>query len=77
MEKIELVIKRMRQKVLYCNEIGEKDKKMEWYGIKSLRNPKQVEEKLPLENKLIALERNRKIRKTRSNIQKKIQESLK
>lgn len=50
---------------------------MEWYGIKSLRNPKQVEEQLPLENKLIALERNRKIRKTRSNIQKKIQESLK
>ena len=52
-EKIEMVIKRMRWKVL-CN--GKKETngiKTEWYGLKSSKTSKQVKELIAFENDLI------------------------
>ena len=75
-EKIEMVFKRMRWKVL-CN--GEKETnsiKTEWYGLKSSKTPKQVKELIPFENDLIALEQNIIFRKTRNHFQKKIQKDI-
>ena len=54
-EKIEMVIKRMRWKVL-CN--GKKKTnvmKLECYGFKSSKTPEQVKELIPFENDLIVL----------------------
>ena len=69
-EKIEMVIKRMRWKVL-CNDKKETNGiKTEWYGLKSPKTPKQVKELIPFENDLIAF------RKTRSHFQKKIKKDI-
>ena len=48
-EKIEMVIKRMRWKVS-CNGKKEANSiKTEWYGLKSSKTPKQVKEFIPFE----------------------------
>ena len=48
--KTEMVIKRMRWKVL-CNGKKETNRIItEWYGLKSLNTPKQVKELIPFEN---------------------------
>ena len=75
-EKIEMVIKRKRWKVL-CN--GKKETnviKTEWYGLKSSKTPKQVKELTPFENDLIGLVQKIRFRKTRNYCQKKIQKDI-
>ena len=57
-EKIELVIKRMRGKVL-CNDKKESNGiKIEWYGLKSSKTLEQVKDLIPFENDLIVLMQN-------------------
>ena len=77
MEKIKMVIKSMRWKVL-CN--GKKETngiKTEWYGLKSSKTLKQVKDLIPFENDLAALVQNIRFRKTRNHFQKKIQKDIK
>ena len=71
-EMIQMVIKRMRWKVL-CN--GKKETngiKTEWYGLKSPKRPKQAKKLIPFENDLIALIQNIRFRKNGNHLQKKI-----
>ena len=71
-EKIEMVIKRMRQKEL-CNWKKETNGiKTEWYGLRSSKTPKRVKELIPFENDLIALVQNIRFRQTRNHFQKNI-----
>ena len=71
-ENIEMVIKRMRWKVL-CNVKKETNGiKREWYGLKSSKTPKQVKNFIQFENDFIALVQNIKFRKTINHFQKKI-----
>ena len=66
-EKIEMVIKRMRWKVS-CNGKKETNSiKTEWCRLKSSKTLKQVKELIPFENDLIALVQNIRFR----NIYKK------
>ena len=75
-EKIEMVIKRMRGKVL-CNDKKESNSvKIEWYGLKSSKTLEQVKELIPFENDLIVLMQNVRFRKTRNHFQKKIQKDI-
>ena len=75
-EKIKMVIKRMRWKVL-CNVKKETNGiKTEWYGLKSSKTPKQVKELIPFENDLIALVQNIRFRNTRNHFQKKIKKDI-
>ena len=71
-EKIEMVIKRMRWKVLCCGKKEKSGVKTEWYGLRSSKAPKPVKELIPFENDLIALVQNISFRKTRNHFQKKI-----
>ena len=75
-EKIEMVIKRMRWKVL-CNVKKETNGiKTEWYGLKSSKTPKQVKELIPFENDLTALVQSIRFRNTRNHFQKKIKKGV-
>ena len=75
-DKTEMVIKRMRWKVL-CNSKKEtNDIKTEWYEFKSSKIPKQVKELITFENDLIALVQNIGFRKTRNRFQKKIRKDI-
>ena len=71
-EKIEMVIKRMRCKVLGNDKKETNGIKAEWHGLKSSKTLKQVKELIPFENDLIALVQNIRLRKTRNHFQKKI-----
>ena len=75
-EKIEMVIKRMRWEVL-CNSKKETNGiKTEWYVLKSSKTLKQVKELIPFENDLIALVQNIRFRNTRNHFQKKIKKDI-
>ena len=50
--------------------------KIEWYGLKSSKTPKQVKELIPFENDLIAFVQNIRFRRTRNHFQKKIQKDI-
>ena len=58
MEKIEMVIKRMRWKAIQFSDNEDNDRKTEWYGLKSLSSPRPVKELTPFENELISLVKN-------------------
>ena len=62
MEKIEIVIKRMRWKAMQFSSNEYNDSKTEWYGLKSLSSPRPVKELIPFENELISLVKNIKFR---------------
>ena len=75
-EKIEMVIKRMRWKVL-CNGKKETNSiKTEWYRLKSSKTLKQVKELIPFENDLIVLVQNIRFGNTRNDFQKKIKKDI-
>ena len=81
MEKIELVIKRMRWKAHFYNE--EKDVKenktltiIEAYGLKSLNCPPQVKELFDFESNLLDMIKSLKFRKTRSHFQRRLKEDI-
>ena len=42
MEKIEMVIKRMRDKAMHFSDIEDNDNKMEWFGVNMLSSPTPV-----------------------------------
>ena len=70
LEKIDMVITRMRWKAIHFNSdtSNSKDEQnTEWYGLKSPYTPRQVKELIPFENDLIDLIRNIKFRKVRNN----------
>ena len=69
MEKIEMVLKRMRWKAIQFSNNKNNDSKTEWYGLKSLSSPRPVKELTPFENKLISLVKNIKFRKIRNHFQ--------
>ena len=71
-----MVIKRMRQKVLYNGKKETNGIKTELYGLKSSKTPKQVKELIPFENDLTALVKNIRFTKTRNYFQKKIKEDI-
>ena len=75
MEKIEIVITRMRLKGIHFNNKNSRDnnkeENIEWYGLKSPYSPRQVKELIPFENDLVELIRNIKFRKIRSTFQEK------
>ena len=75
-EKIEMVIKRMGWKSL-CNSKKETNGiKTEWHGLKSSNISKQVKDLIPLENDLIALVQNIRVRKTKNHLQKKYKKTF-
>ena len=67
MEKVEMVITKMRWKAIHLNNndsIDNNEKEnTEWYGLKSPYSPKQVKELILFENGLVQLIRNIKFRK--------------
>ena len=81
MEKIELVIKRMRWKAHLCNEKKDvKENKSqtipETYGLKSLNCPPQVKELIQFESDLLDMIKSLKFRKTRSHFQRRLKEDI-
>ena len=56
-EKIEMVIKRMRWKVIYC-DMKENSIKTETYGVKSQKAPPPINELAAFQNDLIELVKN-------------------
>ena len=72
-ENIEIVIKRMRWKVL-CHDKKEANSiKSEWDRLESSKTPNQIKEHIPFESNLIAFVENIRFRKTRNYFQKKTQ----
>ena len=76
MEKIEMVIKRMRWKAIQFSNNENNNSKTEWYGLKSLSSPRPVKELTPFENELISLVKNIKFRKVRNHFQDRLQQDL-
>ena len=76
MEKIELVIKRMRWKALFYEQ-GNNDNIPENYGLKSLNCPPKVKEMANFENDLTNLLKVIKFRRTKSVFQRKLKEDIK
>ena len=81
MEKVEMVITRMRWKAIHFNSNDSRDnnkeENTEWYGLKSPYSPRQVKELIPFENGLVELIRNIKFRKIRNTFQEKLKEDIK
>ena len=81
MEKVEMVITRMRWKAIHFNNNDSRDnikeENTEWYGLKSPYSPRQVKELIPFENDLVELIRNIKFRKIRNTFQGKLKEDIK
>ena len=81
MEKVEMIITRMRWKATHFNSNDSRDnikeENTEWYGLKSPYSPRQVKELIPFENDLVELIRNIKFRKIRNNFQEKLKEDIK
>ena len=76
MEKIEMVIKRMRWKAIQFSNNENNDSKTEWYGLKSLSSPRPVKELTSFENELISIVKNIKFRKVRNHFQDRLQQDL-
>ena len=81
MEKIELVIKRMRWKAHFYN--GRKDTKEnetqmipETYGLKFLNCLPQVKELIKFESDLLDIVKPLKFRKTRSHFQRRLEDNI-
>ena len=81
MEKVEIVITRMRWKAIHFNNNDSRDnikeKNTEWYGLKSPYSPKQVKKLIPFENDLVESLRNIKFRKIRNTFQENLKEEIK
>ena len=81
MEKVEMVITRIRWKAIHFNNNdnidNNKEKNTDWYGLKSPSSPRQVKELIPFENDLLELLRNIKFRKIRDTFRKKLKQDIK
>ena len=76
MEKVEMVIKRMRWKAIYFENKDISEKITETYGLKSLKCPKQVRELIPFEKDLVAIFKNIKFRKINNNFQENLNKDI-
>ena len=76
-EKIEMVIKRMRWKAIHFSDNEDNDSKTEWYGLKLLSSPRSVKELTPFENELISLVKNIIFRKVRNHFEDQLQQNIK
>ena len=81
MEKIELVIKRMRWKAHFYNERKDAKEKEtqtipETYFLKSLNCPLQVKELIQFESDLLDIIKSLKFRKIRSHFQKRLKDDI-
>ena len=74
-EQIEMVIKRMRWKVIYCNMKG--SIKTETYGLKSQKTPPPIKELEAFENDLIELVKNIKFRTVHNQLQRTLKSDIK
>ena len=82
MEKIELVIKRMRRKAhcYYERKDGKENEtqmKPKTYDLKSLNCPRQVKELIQFERDLLDIIKSLKFRKTTSHFQKRLKDDIK
>ena len=75
MEKIELVIKRMRWKAFFYDQ-GNNKYTPENYGLKSLNCPPKIKEMTNFENDLINLLKSIKFRATKSSFQRQLTEDI-
>ena len=75
-EQIEMVVKRMRLRVLYCDMKGNTNK-TETYGLKSLKTPSPINELAAFENDLIELVRNIKFRIVQNWLQRTLKSDIK
>ena len=66
-QKIEIFIKIMRWKVIMYDAGCKQNRKVEKCGLKTLHSPKQVKELLAFEKELIAVVKDIKFRKARSD----------
>ena len=81
MEKMELVIKRMRWKTHSCNEnkdVKENETQTipETYGLKFLNCPSQDQDLIQFESNLLDMIKSFKVRKTRSHFQKRLKDNI-
>ena len=76
-EKIELVIKRMRWKAHFYSKYEEAKEVPENYGFKSLNCPPQIKELSAFKNELFNLLNIIKFRKVQSEFQRKLKEDIK
>ena len=74
-EQIEMVIKRMRWKVIYCSMKGRI--KTERYGLKSQKTPPLINELATFENDLIELVKNIKFRTVHNQLQRSLKSDIK
>ena len=76
MEKVEMVIVRMRWKAIHLNNNASIDsseeENTEWYELKSHYSPGQKKEIIPFENESVELIRNIKFRKIRNTFNEKL-----
>ena len=77
MDKIEMMIKRMRRKAIHFSDNEDYINKTEWYGLKSLNSPRTKKEITPFENEFVSLIKNIKFRKVRNDFQDQLQQDLK
>ena len=81
MEKVELVITRMRRRAIHFNNSDSIDNKKEentkWYGLISPCSLRQMKELIPFQNNSVELIRNINFRKIRNTFQKKLKEDIK
>ena len=83
MEKVEMVITRMRWKAIHFsnnnnNSIdNNKEENTEWYGLKPLYSPTWVKEHITFKNDLVELIRNIKFRNIRNSFLEKLKEDIK
>ena len=75
-EQIEMVIKRMRWKVIYCDMKGNRIK-TETYGLKSQKTPPPINELAAFENDLIELVKNIKFRTVQNQLQRTLKSDTK
>ena len=75
-EQIEMVIKRMRWKVISCDMKGNRIK-TETYGLKSQKTPPPINELAAFENDLIELVKNIKFRTVQNQLQRTLKSDIK
>ena len=75
-EKIEIIIKRMRWKAIMHDAGRKENRKVEKYRLKTLHSQKQVKELSAFEKELIAVVKDIKFRNARSDFQTTLQEDI-
>ena len=75
-EKIKVFIKRMRWKAIMYDAGCKQNRKLEKYGLKTLRSPKQVKKLSAFEKELMAVVKDITFRNAKSDFQTRLQEEI-